>query len=343
MRLLTIALVVGATTAPVAAQPSDNTTLAEQLFAQGRELAKNNDWAAACPKFEASLRYDPAIGTQLNLATCYDKVGKVASAWGQYRDAADRASKSGDTKRKDYALLQAKALEPRLPRLTIIAPASAPTDFTVTRDNQRVDAALLGSSFYVDPGAHQIAVSASGFEPYTTSVTVGEGKTETVKLPDLVKQKVDTTVKDNPDTSTISRPNPDTSTQPPPQRDVAPSSGRWTMQRKLALGVGIGGVVLVGGGVVFGVKARSTNNDVKSICGDDHVCDSQADFDRAHGLVSDARTQSTISTVLTIAGAAAIVGGGVLWFLAPSASHDELAVTPVVTTSHAGLAVTGSF
>src|SRR5262252_2574420 len=119
MRIASI-LVMGLIWASSAhAQPADTTTLAEQLFNQGREAAAKNDWANACPKFEASLRYDPALGTRLNLANCYDKLGKLAKAWCMYRDAADRAAQAGDLKRKEYALQQAAALEPRLPRLTI--------------------------------------------------------------------------------------------------------------------------------------------------------------------------------------------------------------------------------
>src|SRR4051812_17855482 len=146
------------------AQPSDTTSLAQQLFNQGRELAKNNDWAAACPKFEASLRYDPALGTRLNLATCYEKVGKIASAWGIYRDAAELAGKAGDPKRRDYALKQAVALEKRLPRLTITASAQT-AGLAVTRDGVPIDPSAFGTPLYVDPGSHEIKASAPGFVP----------------------------------------------------------------------------------------------------------------------------------------------------------------------------------
>src|SRR3954452_3723875 len=115
------------------AQSNDAGSLAEQLFNQARDLAKAGKWTEACPKFEASLRYDPALGTRLNLATCYEKVGKIASAWGIYRDAAELAGKAGDPKRRDYALKQAVALEKRLPKLTITAPAQT-AGLAVTRD-----------------------------------------------------------------------------------------------------------------------------------------------------------------------------------------------------------------
>src|SRR5262249_41574123 len=108
------------------AQADDSASIAEQLFNQGRDLAKANRWVEACPKFEASLRYDPALGTRLNLATCYEHVDKLASAWGLYREAIDLAKKAGDVKRHDYAQSQAAALESRLAKLTVHAPDKPP-------------------------------------------------------------------------------------------------------------------------------------------------------------------------------------------------------------------------
>src|SRR4051795_1100570 len=110
--LLVLALGVGR----AHAQPSpegSSSALAEQLFNQGRDLIKANNWADACPKFEASLRYDPVLGTRLNLASCYEHIGKLASAWGLYRESIELAKKAGDNKRAEYAQKQAGALEPR--------------------------------------------------------------------------------------------------------------------------------------------------------------------------------------------------------------------------------------
>src|SRR5215510_3468909 len=131
------------------AQSSDSGSIAEQLFNQARDLAKAKRWAEACSKFEASLRYDPALGTRLNLATCYEHLGKLASAWSVYRESIDLARKLGDTKRRDYARNQAAALEPRLARLAIAAPARPPAGFVVTRDGTQIDPGALGIALYV--------------------------------------------------------------------------------------------------------------------------------------------------------------------------------------------------
>lgn len=168
----------------VLAQSTGSKALAEQLFEQGRELAKTNKWAEACSKFEASLRYDVALGTRLNLATCYEKTGKLASAWAMFRDSAALASRADDAARRDYALQQAMALVPRLPELTIAGPTSPPAGFAVTRDGLALDLATLGIALYVDPGSHVVTASAPGFEPFRTAIAVGEAESGSVVIPE---------------------------------------------------------------------------------------------------------------------------------------------------------------
>jgi len=323
--------------APALAQPADNTALAEQLFNEGRDLGKANKWDQACPKFEQSLRYDPALGTRLNLATCYEKIGKLASAWGQYRQAADLAAKTGD-KRRDYAVKQATALEPRIPRLTIVAPKTAPPGLVVQRDGTAIDAGLLGTGLFVDPGAHEVTASAPGFAPFKGSITVAEGKSETLTIGELVPQPGEPAKPDQP-TATTS-PMARKPAEPVEPVDVpAPKTRMY-----LALGVAGGGVVLASVGLVFGAKAGSTYDKAKKLCGDDLACDNGDDFTRGKQLISDARSQATISTIAVIAGGVAIAGGAVLYFTAPKHRRVETArIVPVVTGHDAGVAVVGRF
>src|SRR3954465_9465866 len=64
-----------------------NRAAAEALFNQGRDLMTAGKFVEACPKFEASQQLDPGLGTMLNLAECYEKTGRTASAWAEYREA----------------------------------------------------------------------------------------------------------------------------------------------------------------------------------------------------------------------------------------------------------------
>jgi tetratricopeptide (TPR) repeat protein len=319
------------------AQPTGDKALAEQLFEQGRDLAKHQRWAEACPKFEASLRYDNALGARLNLANCYQHIGKLASAWGLYRDSADLAQRAGDTRRRDYALKQAAALEPRLARLTIARPARAPTGLTVARDGVAIEPAVLGSAMYVDPGSHEVSATAPGFEPFKTSIVLAEAKSESVVIPELV-----------PLQRPADPPQPRPLTQAPPGLLVVaparPEPPAMPRNRKyVALGVAATGAVVTGVGLFLGVRASSRYDQAKDVCGD-LICETDADFDRGRDLIARARTDAAYSTILVAAGAAAVGTGVVLWLTAPRRARIEAArIAPILTDRDVGVALAGRF
>jgi len=51
------------------------------LFQKGVELMAIGKSAEACEKFDSSHQLDPALGTMLRLADCYERTGKTASAY----------------------------------------------------------------------------------------------------------------------------------------------------------------------------------------------------------------------------------------------------------------------
>ena len=79
---------------------SEDRVAAESLFTDARRLMQAGDYEQACPKLEASRRLEPGLGTTLNLGDCYEKIGRTASAWGEFRSAAAEAQKVGDAVRK---------------------------------------------------------------------------------------------------------------------------------------------------------------------------------------------------------------------------------------------------
>ncbi|MGH7271978.1 MAG: hypothetical protein ACREJ3_16230, partial [Polyangiaceae bacterium] len=139
----------GATLPPPGA--SGKAVTAESLFEDGRALVSAGKIAQACPKFADSERLDPSVATLLNLASCWEKLGRSATAWETYREAASAANAGG---RKDYletALRHADALAPRLARLTVTVADPAPSQI-VKRDGVAVDAAEWGLAIPIDPG-----------------------------------------------------------------------------------------------------------------------------------------------------------------------------------------------
>jgi hypothetical protein len=328
-----LVVVLAAGQARAQSQEGNSSALAEQLFNQGRDLVKANQWAEACPKFEASLRYDPVLGTRLNLATCYEHIGKLARAWGLYRESIELAKKAGDTKRAEYAQKQAASLEPRLPKLAISAPASPPVGFVVKRDETTVDAGALGVALYVDPGVHHVTASAPGFETFTVTITLPESKTETIAVPNLAPKPA------APVVSSVEKP-----AQPAEPVEPAPAGSIPRSRKLLAFGLGGAGVALVGVSLVFGSQASSKKSDAEKLCGPDLACTDMAAFTQSQQLVSDAKSKATLSTVLFGAGLAAIAGGVVVWVTAPR-EHESAIVhlVPVVHDGGTGLALTGVF
>ena len=168
---------------PVAASAESSSATAHSLFLEARTAMDKGDYEAACPKLEESMRLDPAVGTQLNMADCYERVGKVGSAWAGFLDAASMAKSSRQPEREKLARARAKALEPRLPRLLIDADASAEPGLEILRDGIGVGSASWGSALVVDPGAHDVVASAPGKMSWRTVVDAKEGQTARVTVP----------------------------------------------------------------------------------------------------------------------------------------------------------------
>src|SRR5262249_32467324 len=146
---------------PVWSQPPADAAAAEALFREGRRLLEEKKYGEACPKLQESDRLDPATGTLLALALCYEGDGKTASAWAAYVDAAGRARREDQKDRERAALDRAKSLEPKLSRVTlVIAPTvAALPDLAVTRDGTPVGRGALGTAVPVDPGPHTVVAT----------------------------------------------------------------------------------------------------------------------------------------------------------------------------------------
>lgn len=175
---------LGVVTAIAPLARADNAAAAEALFVEGRRLLQEKQLAAACPKLAESYKLDPATGTLLALALCYEGQGRTASAWAAYTEAASRAHNEKNPEREQAAKERAAALEPRLARIAVeIAPgAEKPAGLTITRDGEVVGDGSLGVPIPVDPGEHELTAKAAGKAPIAQKVRVGEGETRRVAV-----------------------------------------------------------------------------------------------------------------------------------------------------------------
>src|SRR5579859_1634517 len=167
------------------AQPGGDKVTAEALFEDARKLVAEGKYADACPKFADSERLDPSPSTVLNLANCWEKLGKTATAWATYKQAQSEATAA---KRADYASTaerHADALAPTLARLTIAVPQSV-DGLQLKRDGIVLEAAEWGAGLPIDTGAHLVEASAPGYKKWSASVDVPrDGARVTIAVPAL--------------------------------------------------------------------------------------------------------------------------------------------------------------
>src|SRR5688572_9040069 len=153
------------------AQGSTDSAAARALFAEGRQLVAEKRFEEACPKFEESLRLDHGMGTQFNLAFCWEQLGRTASAWALFLDVAAAARAGNQPQRESAARERASALESKLSRLTINV--AVPSEgMEITRDGVPVGKASWGIAVPIDPGTHTLKASAPGKEPWSEEITV---------------------------------------------------------------------------------------------------------------------------------------------------------------------------
>ncbi|MGH7269511.1 MAG: hypothetical protein ACREJ3_03695 [Polyangiaceae bacterium] len=294
---------------------AEDQAAAESLFDQGKALMAQHKYADACPKFAESLRLDSGVGTMLYLADCYERTGQTASAWGQFSEAAAEARKEGDSREK-IARARAARLLPLLSSLVVQVSAADAPGLEVKRDGSALDRALWGTAIPVDPGKHTVEAVASGKKAWKGEVDVAAGGAHaSLVVPALedapAVASTPAVLPAAPATATTT-----TTTQPasPVEGDV---EARSHTRRTLGLIAGGLGVVGVGLGAYFGLKASSTYSasNAGGHCGPDNHCDPTGLSDR-----SDASSQATISTVAFIVGGAALAGGALLYFTAPKAA-----------------------
>jgi hypothetical protein len=315
-----LAMVLVASSIPAFAQSASDKATAVSLFDEGKKLVKDGKYAEACPKFELSQKLDPGVGTLGSLADCYEKAGKVASAWTTWRETAAAAAAKGQADREKFARDKAKALESKVPHFTIVVPneARAP-GLSVHMAGTKADL-LWDIAIPTDPGTFTLEATAPNKKTYTTSVTLAVGgPTVTVTIPMLEPGAGPTTIATTPTDGTTTSPPTDGTTAPTDgsstttvASDLGSSSG--SSQKTIAYvvgGVGLAGIVV---GSIFGLKAKSKNSDADANCRPD-------DSTRCNSLgvqaSDDAHSAATISTIAFAAGGAALVAGVVLFFTAP--------------------------
>lgn len=325
-----IALATGVS--PSLAQDAQTQAMGRALFNEGVALFNKGDFEAACPKFEASLKHYSGIGTRGKLAECYEKQGRVASAWQAYRDVAQLAARSGDPTREQVASERAKSLEPKLAYLTIaVSPANDIPGLVIKRGGRELERSKLSSAEPVDGGGITIEVSAPGRKTFTGQVTAMQGQVVRFEVPTLSPDAAHAAA------SNVAPPPPSTTYESPSTLHGDPPS----LQKPVGLVLAGVGLVGVGVGAIFGLGAGSAYDKAFAVGGG---CDSATKTCDAAGQssVDDANAKATLSTILFGAGGALFVVGSIVFLTAPSSSRPRaLQVGPTTYAGGGGLLLRG--
>jgi hypothetical protein len=300
---------------------SADAAAAQALFDSAKQLMAAGKYADACPKLEESQRLEPGTGTLLNLANCYEQVGKLTTAWTTFLSAASAAKTSGQPDRESVARQRAAVLATKLSKIVIdVAAGEKIAGIEVRRDGMAVGRPQWGLPIPADQGPHRIEVSAPGRKPWVHEIILKGSDTLTVTVPDL--QAETAPAAPTPAVPPQAAPPP---VAPPPAapaptppdsaskpRDESTGLGAQRAVAIAAAGVGVAGIAV---GAVFGLQAKSKRDEAAPYC-DGSTC-----FDSTGvNLKNDARSAGTISTIGFVAGGVGLVGAAVLWFTAPSRS-----------------------
>ncbi len=315
--------------------------LAESLFNAGKTAMDAGDYKSACRSFGASQKQDPSVGTLLNLGRCNELQGRLATAWGHYKEAARFAQLKGDPDRADAARKLASELEPKLSKLTVSAAGSVP-GLTVSRtrkegaETERVEMSggAIGVPLDVDAGQYVVEATAPGFKPWSTEVTVGkDGDRKTVEIPAL-------------------EPAPAGSTPPPAGGDTSQppaTEGGSDGSTFVVAGLVVGGIGLVGLGLgaIMGITASGTASDAED---DPTLCPEKQCTPAGSAEIESAKSSATVSTIGFVVGGVALAGGAALLVYglsqdggAATESASTVHLTPVASHQGGGLWVNGAF
>lgn len=341
---------------------------AAALSQEGVQLFDDGDIEAACERFEASLELYDDVTTQGRLATCFESLGRVGSAFRTWRAVAARPGGAEQVRRRTVAREHMEALAPRVPFLTLVLPAGA-SDAFVSADGKLLE--VVTGLLPVDPGKHVIAGRSVDGRKARIEFSVAEGQRVRVVLgfrageprasdssvavvkaapPAAAKPKPEPTSTDDEPVPAEPTPEPEPSAEPTPEPDPATVTDSGDS------------------GSADAADDADADSD-EPIPGDDEPPAPRGRWRRTAAIVSlglggaglvtagiletlalagDHKTTQVIEdsdlvSTFTIGGGACVAAGLILWLTRPTHHERHVAAAPLVGRSVAGLTMAGQF
>jgi hypothetical protein len=262
------------------AQSKADKNEARQNAIAGRELFQAGDYAKSMQRFQAAEKLFHASAHLLYIARAQDKLGRLLDARDTYKKLVDETLspalspgfKKAQEKSQSSGSKELTQLEGRIPKLSIAV--EGPEDAMIFIDGQPAE-----SSQEVDPGEHEVLVTASGWDDGKQTVTIRERDSRGVTI--ILQQTASSL-------ETV-----------PADQDM--SGDALPIPPIIVMGVGVVGLVV---GAVTGGVALSKASELNELC-PSNPCASENE-----SLKDDANTMGTVSTIGFVAGGVLLAGGG---------------------------------
>jgi serine/threonine-protein kinase len=294
----------------LAQDAAERDAAAEAMFRRGVQLLVEEKFEAACRHLERSQKVDPGVGTLLYLGLCYERQGRLASAWVTYREAESAARAAALVQRSRVATEHALRLLPKLSTLTVlVAPENRVADFELRINDKVMSPDLFGVPFVVDAGRYNLSARARGRRSWSSRVELDTGGGRmAVHVPPL----------ERPLRRASSVP-ADLSEPPRPTAGVDAAIGEATsppmqpsrplsVRQRTALIVAGSGLAALGLGTFFGLIAARKNDLANRDCSS-AGCVTREGAD----LNEQARTWAAFANGTYAAGGLAVITGAVLY------------------------------
>jgi hypothetical protein len=320
------------TAAPPADAQNSPAALAQQHYRQGIELYEQQRFEEALNEFRAGQAQYPSPNIRLYIARCLRGLNRPDEASIEYgltsHEARDRAMQdSRYAPTRDAADEELRALVPQIGRVRVIAPG-LPEWAWIRVGGHVVRASDIALTTPVLPGEVLVEIEAHGYRRAEQRIQVSAGASQEV----TIQLERDPSWDGQPPTATelaaeqarreghpIEPPAssaPPIEVPPPPPVHTPPPWMRPLAYGVLGLGVASFAVVGVTGGL-----ALSTYNGVNDRC---RMVSCPAN---EQPNIDSGRTMQTVSNVFIGVGAAALVGGGLLWFFSRTPPRTTVGFT----------------
>jgi hypothetical protein len=260
---------------------------AQRAFDEGLHSLRGTKWQEAEASFRSSLARVSRPSAKYNLAFVLFKQDKLRESSELLQDLLSDGDPALDVRYRDYA----KALLANvLTAVSVLHLVISPENAEVRVDGQLVPISGRERSVPVDPGTHQVRVSAAGFVAQAAAIVIparSEAQREITLRPG------------RPLANTFAS---SASPKSAPTRSAWVNTGPW-----VTIGAGAGLLVAA---VVTGVLAKEADSDFTQKCPSLNHCDQQL-----QGLGNKVSHLATATNILLASGAALVVGG-VTWRLA---------------------------